>query len=87
MLNMAILMGAKRVLLLGYDMRIVRGKRHWFGSHPKGTTLDVNSEYSSWIPEFQNAARQLDRYGAEVINCTHGSAITCFPSMTVQKAI
>jgi len=32
--NLAVQLGAARILLLGYDMRAVDGKTHWFGEHP-----------------------------------------------------
>jgi hypothetical protein len=32
--NLAIVWGAARIVLVGFDMRVVGGKRHFFGDHP-----------------------------------------------------
>lgn len=71
-INIAHLMGASRVLLLGYDMHTVEGQSpRWFGHHPNQLVPD----YRDYIEHFNTIANQ----GAvEVINCTPGSAIECF---------
>lgn len=85
-LNIAYHLGATRILLLGYDMKLgPGGKAHWFGSHPAG--LCQNDNYERWIPPFKKAAKQLEKAGVEVINCTPGSAIKCFPASTIEGAL
>ncbi|HDY5476679.1 TPA: hypothetical protein RQ695_006640, partial [Pseudomonas aeruginosa] len=34
--SLAIARGAKRIILLGYDMQKTNGQSHWHGDHPKG---------------------------------------------------
>jgi hypothetical protein len=73
-LNLAVLRGFKRVVLLGYDMSLAKdGKRHFFGDHPKH--MDKKSDYASWAEKFEAAAPLID---AEVVNCTRRTALTCF---------
>lgn len=75
-------MGATRVLLLGCDMQ----GTHYFGpySHSKlKNTTDPRrkihmvqfAQWGKWNP------------GIEVINCTPGSALQCFPSSTLEAAL
>lgn len=86
-INFAVLMGAARILLLGYDMQKVNGARHWFGHHPKNTTLDVDSPYESFLRAYPFTVPQLAAQGVEVINCTPGSALTVYPSMDLADAL
>lgn len=65
--------GATRILLLGFDMR----GTHYFGPYTNGltNTNDVKrrvhlQQYARW----KKAHRDV-----EVINCTPGSALLCFP--------
>lgn len=68
-MHVAALLGATRLLLLGYDM----AGSHYFGPHPtplQNTTPD----------RFDILKRQFARWaGVPVINCTPGSALDCFP--------
>lgn len=75
--------GAQRILLLGFDMRRV-GRTHFFGSHPRG--LERAHPYADWLDRFAELAWAL-RGRVEVINCTPGSALKCFPRMGLQDAL
>lgn len=75
-LNLAVLLGAKTLILLGYDMQLQSGKRHFFGNHPG--KMNKNSNYQAFMNHFCEAAPQLKRLGVQVINCTPGSALECF---------
>ena len=82
-LNIAYLLGAKRIILLGYDMKIAKsGKAHWFGDHPD----KVRSNYQSWWSRFSVVADQL-KGKVEVINCSPDSALQCFPKMPLSEAL
>lgn len=75
-LHLAIHAGAKRILLCGYDMK----GDHWFGKHPPQLAdADANVHRNMFIPEFEKLAPQIPWLGVEVINCTPGSALRCFP--------
>lgn len=75
-LNIAVLAGASRVVLLGYDGKPGPGGRmHWFGDHPVKTP-------PSWLPlycrQLRVAAPMIAALGVEVVNCSPGSAIDAF---------
>ena len=79
-INLAYLLGARRVLLTGYDMKFAAtGAAHWFGDHPD----KVRSGYARFIDAF----KQIDQANIEIINCTRDTALKCFPQMTIQEAI
>jgi hypothetical protein len=82
-INLALLMGAKRILLVGFDMHSRNG-RHFFGNHPEPLSNYVR--YEGLVPYFQRAAALLPP-GIEIVNCTPGSALDCFPMATLEEAL
>jgi hypothetical protein len=83
-MNLAVLLGAQRILLLGFDMTSVRG-HNWHTDHPAHASEHRYTR--KWIPEFAKAKTILDRLGVEVINCTPGSALQCFPFAKIEDFI
>lgn len=81
-IHIAIHAKAKRILLLGFDMHDKAG-HHWFGKHPKPLRTTETNTYRIWSERFGGL---LDR-GAEIINCTPGSALTCFQKMEFEAAL
>lgn len=78
-INLALVMGAKRVLLLGFDCKLgAQQEMNWHDMRMEPAQPGV-------FPKFQEGfhaiARDLPRVfpGCEVINCTPDSALTCFP--------
>lgn len=70
--HVAISRGAQRVLLAGFDMR----GSHYFGPH-RGMLRNTDpATFERWIGRFPALAGR----GAEIINCTPDSALTCFPT-------
>ncbi len=82
-INLALLMGAKRILLVGYDMR-VNGRRHFFGNHPDPLTNAMRFE--ALVPQFARAAHHLPPE-IKILNCTPGSALDCFPMSDLEAAL
>lgn len=81
-INLAYLMGAKRIILLGFDCKPVDGKDHWFGQHPNG--LIQIQPYQLWMNHFPSLAKDLENRDIEVINCSPDSAIQCFKKMSIE---
>ena len=73
-LNLAVLMGAARILLIGFDMH----GQHWHGNHV-GMANPEAQTFQKWIAAFRTTTTDLRRAGVEVWNCTPGSKIDCFP--------
>ena len=75
-INLAILFGATRIVLVGFDMQRVNGKQHFFGSHP--APLNRVTAFGRFVLAFKDAVKVMPK-GIEIINCTPGSALTVFP--------
>lgn len=84
-INIAIHKGARRILLLGFDMKRKGAHTHFFGRHPP--SLEREHPYDSWLERFDRLAPVLVARGVEVINCTPGSALKCFPMMRLSDAL
>lgn len=74
-INLAYLLGATRIILIGYDMMLHGGKRHWFGDHPG--RLNAASNYQQFMTAL--ATIKPADYGIEIWNCSRKTALTCFP--------
>lgn len=84
LLNLILLFGATEIIMVGYDMRHVNGKRHFFGNHPQ--PLNNSANYEQWAPIFAKAAKTLPPH-IRIVNATPDSAIKCFPMMDLQCAL
>jgi hypothetical protein len=74
-INIATLAGARRVMLLGYDMRFAGPRSHWHAGHP---IYVVEQRYHQYAARFVSMVPVLKSIGVEVVNCTPGSMIKCF---------
>lgn len=85
--NLAVQFGARKLLLVGFDMHDRSGV-HWYGrnSWARGGNPD-ESCFVRWRRDFDRAAIDLEMQGVEVINVAPHSALTCFPRGTVEKTI
>lgn len=92
LLNLAYLLGAERIVLLGYDMKyapdyngrerqIGSSPRHYFGEYPSALLHwpKVSVKDGVHVDLVQQYASVAMQGLVEIINCTPDSAITCFP--------
>ena len=84
-MNLGIMAGSKRILLLGVDMQVINGKRHWFGDHPK--TLKNKGGYAHFRKCFKKVRKALELRGIEVVNCSPRSTLSCFRKAKIDEVI
>lgn len=83
-LNLAVLLGATRILLLGYDMGVnSKGKQHWHADHPN----TMRSPYQTFLNNFPTIVAPLKTAGIEVVNCSRDTRLTCFPRTSIEDAL
>lgn len=98
LINLAYHYGCEVILLIGYDMRYpgkvdrftYNGERHYFGEDAlteKHWPIYVGDDgaLNGLLKEMVTIHPQ--EYGIEIINCTPGSAMTCFPMMDFDDAL
>jgi hypothetical protein len=83
-IGLAYLFGARRILLIGYDMQRTGDRAHWHGDHPKPLTQGVPT---SWIRRFDTIAAQAIERGVSIVNCTRETALTQFQRMDLREAL
>jgi len=74
-INLALHLGATRIVLLGFDMHCHGGKSHWFGDHPEKFRTDTN--FGSLVESFRTI--KPEQYGIEILNCSRKTALDAFP--------
>ena len=85
-INLAVHLGARRILLLGYDMQARdEAHSHFFGGHPQG--LRGNSPYALFRTMIGTMVEPLTAAGVTVINCTRETALECFPRQPLEAAL
>lgn len=83
-MNLAVLAGAKRIVLLGYDMRFHNGKSHSHNGHQYPM---LEQSYTQYGLKFNTALGQLRQQGVAVLNATPGSALAAFPHASLEQAL
>lgn len=69
-INLAVHLGASRIVLLGFDMK----GDHYFGSHPDQS----KPLFKQCLIAFPTLMEPLKALGISIVNCTPNSAIRCF---------
>lgn len=84
-LNLAVHLGAARLVLLGYDMTRCRGD-NWHADHKR--TVKEETYAHKFKPGIVSAAEVLSKLGVTVINVSAISTLTCFPRVhTLEEAL
>jgi transposase len=83
-INLAMHLGASRVLLLGYDMGPDASGRHHF--HEEHRTRH-SSPYAMFRNLIQTMVLPLHAAGVEVINCSRASQLPCFPRKPLMEVL
>lgn len=81
-INLAVLLGAKRIFLLGFDMKQVNDSSHFHNVY--GNT---KPPFERHLKGFRDIAKDAEKLGVKIINCSPDSAIECFEKMTVKEAL
>lgn len=72
---LAVLFGARRIVLSGFDMQRTASQSHWHGDHVASLS---NGNPTSFIRHFETLAPELVGAGVIVLNCSRSTALTCF---------
>jgi hypothetical protein len=88
-INLAVHLGAARIVLLGYDMRTDPDPTrehtgdHFFGAHPNKST----PPFRQAIPMFDTLVAPLALAGVAIVNCSRRTAITAFPIAALEAVL
>lgn len=85
-INLAFHLGAKRIILLGYDMGNDGTKSHFHEGYPTHPTGEQVYK-SQFIPAIESLAPLLKNAGIEIYNASMVSKLTAFPKISFEKAL
>jgi hypothetical protein len=86
LLSLFVRAGAKRIVLLGYDMGAT-GTGHAHDDHPLFMGNPTQHQFAKWVKGFNAAAEQAQHLGIEIINCSRETALTCFRRSTIGECL
>lgn len=86
-MNLAVNLGAPKIVLVGFDMNR-RGGVHWYGRNNWSMANNPDeSNFRRWMGAFERAAPVLKRMGVEVLNTSQHSSLQCFPKVSLKDAM
>lgn len=84
--NLAVLFGAARIVLVGYDMTLSHGV-HWHGMHGGGSQNPTKSSLTKWGQQLDRAAASYEAAGVEVLNASPISALTAYRQVKLEDVL
>lgn len=83
-INLAVHLGASRIVLLGFDMGLASdGRSHWHPPHPEG----FPSPYPQMREAFNSLIEPLQTLGVHVVNASRQTSLTAFPCVRLEDEI
>lgn len=90
-INLAVHLGAKRIYLLGFDMKVgVNKRQHWhshYNSGKKGPRDPRKLPFHRHLKGFPMIAKEAKKQGIEIINVSPNSAIKSFKRVSLNEVI
>lgn len=84
-INVAHWLGAKRVVLLGFDMQLRGDRKNWHNDY-RGEMKNPEL-FNRHLRGFPQIAKDAQALGLEILNATPGSAITQFPFVDLKDLV
>ena len=92
-INLAYHLGATRVVLIGYDMRVidpvwqgkdlVSGQKNYHSDHSE----NLHNPFPRYLLKYPTVAKDAKELGLEILNATPGSAIKQFPFVRLEDVV
>lgn len=87
-INLAVHLGASRIVLLGYDCQRTLNQAHFFGEHPKALRRTTDERFRQWREElFPTLVPALAACGVEIINASRRTGLDCFPRRRLEDVL
>ncbi len=83
-INVAVRLGARRIILLGYDLKRSADDRLHF--YPCKGRVGIN-DFKEWARYFETLPAALKSAGVEVVNATRDTALNVFPRVSLEEAL
>ncbi len=89
-INLAVHFGAKRIVLVAFDMKQdqekgLNGGNNWHGKHGRFNTPKADIYEAKFLPTFEYIKKDLDELGIECVNATPNSELETFPLTSLEE--
>lgn len=84
-MNLAYHFGAKKIILLGFDMKLINGKSHYHEGYDVNKKPDTKMYERLMLPSFDSIAEYLKKAKVQVYNASPESSITCFQKIDLAQ--
>jgi hypothetical protein len=81
-INLAYHLGAKKVILIGYDQKGDDYTAHWHEPHADHIKKKFN--FPMWHERYNELAIDAEQHGLRIINATRDTALTCFEEIDLE---
>lgn len=85
-LNLAVKFGAKKIILVGYDVTLNHGV-HWHGRHPDWMHNPAENNIKVWRKALDGVAPIIANEGITVLNASPVSSLSAYPKMSFEEAL
>lgn len=82
-INVAVHLGAARVILLGFDCWRFSFDQNWFGPHP----THLESPYPLFLQAFNTIVQPLKAAGVDVVNCSPQTMLKAFRQAPLREVL
>lgn len=79
--------GARRILLLGFDMTYVDNKSHWHAGFPTYQKPTAPASFRRFLRAIPGISQDANRRGIEILNVSPESAIEHFPKVSLKEVL
>lgn len=86
-ISIAVNAGAKRVILLGFDMQLEEGNQHWHKLYTTQNKKKFVYPFERHLLGFAEIAKDANKRGIEIINASPNSVIKEFRKVTVKELL
>lgn len=76
--NLSYHLGARLVILLGFDMQMKGDQMHWYKESPRSILGNRSTFTNIFLPVMSSMAEPAKEAGMRIVNCTPGSALAAF---------
>ena len=84
-INLAYHLGARRIILLGFDMKMKDGHHNWHSNHRSNPRAAIYQE--RYLPVFEKIAADASRLRVEIVNATPDSELKIFPMVKLEEVV
>lgn len=82
-INLAVHLGAAKIVLLGYDLAIAGQKYHWFGNR----SWEQENHFPHFRELYASMVEPLEALGVQVINASRETELLAFPRCSLAEAL